>query len=83
MKEIKPKGWLINDGTGEFFTSKEGDLTVADRFNWKVAPLYSDQSLAEGKAEAVMGIIDTAWNGKSQLDVDDITNYANKLKGGE
>jgi len=53
MKEIKPTGWLIaNDGAWQL-TTKSDDLTVAKRFNWKVTPLYSEQSLAEIKAEAV------------------------------
>lgn len=40
MKDIKPKGWLIDDGFNPVYTEAKSNLSNAERFNWKITPLY-------------------------------------------
>ena len=40
MKALKPKGWLIDDGFNSVYTEAESNLSNAERFNWKITPLY-------------------------------------------
>jgi len=98
MKEIKPKGWIIYDGFNTTYTEVESNLSTAKRFNWKITPLYSAQSLAEVKTDAVIEFNKSTVFGHSeganeeyckgfdealeQLD-NMAEDYANKLRGGE
>lgn len=98
MKEITPTGWLIDDGGAWQFTTKSEDLAVAKRFNWKITPLYSEQALADIRAEAVIEFNMSTVFGHGEgankeycrgfdealEQLDNLaTTYANKIKGAE
>ena len=84
MKEITPTGWLIDDGGAWQFTTKSEDLAVAKRFNWKITPLYSEQTLADIRAEAVIEAADKVirHNEHSFCIHCSLIDHANRIKEG-
>lgn len=83
MKEIKPTGWLISDGVSLQFTTKTQDLVIAKRFDWKITELYSEQSIKDIKANAVIEAANTLCiRGDSVKPVNYtmLVNHANKLR---